>query len=140
MENFGIEGTKNIYDDYRKFFNDNGDKIKELFDKRAEKFIEYIRYKYDIGIGDVIQHKTDTYYGKPKTVWILGISAYTSSKPFYLSQLEDNKDLLTNEYVCLQGKMYDPVKGGYRKQKNIKNIFEWKVIAYRDPNLNVVND
>ena len=138
MNDFGIDGAKNIYDGYRKFFDNNSEQIKELFEKRAEKFIEYIRYKYDIGIGDIIQHKTEKYCGKPKTVWILGISAYTSSNPFYLSQLDGNKDLLTNDYVCLQGKIYYPIKGGYRKNKNIKNIFQWKVIAYRDPSLNTV--
>lgn len=130
-----IDEAKLIHSEYKAFFDDNSKQILNLLTLRAEKFIEFIRYKYNIGIGDVLQHKTETFNGKPKIVWVLGYSAYREHA-MRMPVLEGNKDLLTNNYVCLQGRMYDPVKGGYRRYKNIHNLSSWKVIGYRDPSLN----
>ena len=74
MNSFTVDDINNIHQSYKDFFDKNAVEIQRLFELRSEKFIEWIRYRYNIGIGDVIQHKKETYFGKPKTVWILGLS------------------------------------------------------------------
>lgn len=132
-ENFEIDNAKKERMFYVDFFNENNKKIRELLDERAKMFIQFVRYKYDIGIGDIVQSKSEFYWGKPKIIWITGYSAYSSKYFFHPLMLSRNDDLRTHKHVCLSGLMYDPVTGEYKRKKNIHFPSDWKKIAYKEP-------